>query len=712
MKRISTPKRFLLFMFLLNLISLHSSAQEFVYVSPKPGSRMVQSGQAISLRTSNEIDSSSLSSALFVVRGTASGTILGQVSLLSDNKTIVFRPFADFTPGESVQVSVAEGIRQKNQTVLSGFSFGFQISQHADEHSLNTFEINYLREGIPVANTDIIHPETKEFIGNRSGVPLPDDFPPLCITADSNPAPGYYFLFSNAQNPERLSYMMILDRSGVPVFYRGQSNRGNDFKVQPNGYVTYFDFITTRWTEIDSSYQFRRYYMADNGYTADAHELIVKEDGSYWLLIYDAQPVDMSQIVEGGNPNAIVVGLVVQHCDASGNALFQWRSWDHMEITDCDTSWVDLTASLIDYVHGNAISFDDMGNVLISSRKLHEITKIDYNTGNIIWRWGGSQNMFQLIGDDRWFSAQHSIEYQGNNIYTMFDNGFRLEPEYSRGLVYELNEVGMTATLITTYENDPPVFAWAMGHMQMLPNDHVVLGWATNPDNYVLTEYHPDGTKAFEIVSEDMNMISYRAFKFPWKHTYFDVSDDSLNFGEVDIETGQSVIELIVRNLKSETLSINSVSISDDVFVLLDELPVSIPGNGEKVLSFGFQPIEEKDYASTVYLGTYSSTEYIGVSVFFEGKGLLTGLAEKSADSDFVLYPNPVESGRQLKIQSADGVLINSISFCDITGRILMQFDSPHDNPASINIPHLQPGIYIVQVHSGEGVTCQLVSIY
>ena len=40
---------------------------------------------------------------------------------------------------------------------------------------------------------------------------------------------------------------------------------------------------------------------------------------------YDAQFVDMSEIVEGGDPDAIVIGLVIQDVDAANNVLFQWH---------------------------------------------------------------------------------------------------------------------------------------------------------------------------------------------------------------------------------------------------------------------------------------------------------------------------------------------------------------------------------------------------
>src|SRR2546422_8452549 len=39
-------------------------------------------------------------------------------------------------------------------------------------------------------------------------------------------------------------------------------------------------------------------------------------------------------------------------------------------------------------VHGNSIELDSDGNLLLSSRHMSEITKIDRQTGDIIWRMG------------------------------------------------------------------------------------------------------------------------------------------------------------------------------------------------------------------------------------------------------------------------------------------------------------------------------------
>ena len=87
----------------------------------------------------------------------------------------------------------------------------------------------------------------------------------------------------------------------------------------------------------------------------------VLNNGHALLMSYDKQPVNMSLIVPGGHPNAMVTGLIIQEIDENKNVVFQWRSWDHYLITDAVD--VNLTFSTIDYCHGNAIELDNDGNL-------------------------------------------------------------------------------------------------------------------------------------------------------------------------------------------------------------------------------------------------------------------------------------------------------------------------------------------------------------
>ena len=233
-------------------------------------------------------------------------------------------------------------------------------------------------------------------------------------------------------------------------------------------------------------------------------------------MSYDFQTVRMDTVVQGGDSAAVVIGLVIQELDSEKNVVLQWRSWDHIEIPDA-TEDVDLMAHTIDYIHGNAIEVDWDGNLLLSSRHLDEITKIDRKTGKIIWRWGGKKsrkNEFLFINDPVTFSHQHDIRRTDEGTYTIFDNGNLHTPSFSRGLEYELDENAKTATLIWEFNNDPKTYARAMGSTLKLENDNVLIGWGLHYNKRSVSEIKQDGTVALELLLPD-TIYNYRAFKFP-----------------------------------------------------------------------------------------------------------------------------------------------------------------------------------------------------
>jgi hypothetical protein len=220
----------------------------------------------------------------------------------------------------------------------------------------------------------------------------------------------------------------------------------------------------------------------------------------------------MSQIVREGNPRAVVTGLIIQELDLQKNVVFQWRSWDHFQITDAIA--INLAAPSVDYVHGNAIELDTDGCLLLSSRNMCEITKISRTTGEILWRWGGRNNEFTFVNDSLGFSYQHAIRRIPNGNVTLFDNGNLHPRPFSRALEYMLDETTKTATLVWEYSNRPPAYANAMGYVQRLPNGNTLIGWGTATPT--VTEVGPDGTKVFELSFEE-GVFSYRVYRYEWQ---------------------------------------------------------------------------------------------------------------------------------------------------------------------------------------------------
>lgn len=507
----------------------------FEYVSPRPGAELVSAYTTIAVRQGDSIDETSLHDGLFTVEGGESGLHTGSVFLADDQLTTIFKPDAPFMTSEVVTVTVASGIRTEAGETLAGLTYTFTVSSKPLAQYLTVHEPN-LEYALPysqqVGDSGLLptptpkDPALEISQAEHPYFTVPDTFPPITITvAANNTGDGYLFL-SNLTRRTPHPYLLIMDDNGEPVFYKKlvEGLRYQDFKKQPNGLLTYYDTPSGVLRAMDSSYRFVDTYQAGNGYEINGHGIQLREDGHILLQIYDRQPLDMSQIVAGGVPTATVVGAVVQELDPSRNVIFEWRSWDHFDITDASDD-IDLTAEVVDVTHINSAEWDHDGNILISNRHLDEITKINRRTADVIWRLGGKRNEFTFINEDRPFSHQHDARRLPNGNITMYDNGNTNDPQYSRAVEYQLDEVNKTATKVWEYRNQPDDFyGGARGNVQRLPNGNTVIDWGRAQSGStlpVVTEVQPDGTKAFEMYFVN-NESSYRAFRYPWEGRPFE----------------------------------------------------------------------------------------------------------------------------------------------------------------------------------------------
>ena len=348
-----------------------------------------------------------------------------------------------------------------------------------------------------------------------NGVSVPSDFPQINVTVNDNPDPNYIFIDTGpgAGKP----YNVIFDNTGSPIWYQLMPDERRDMKVQHNGLLTMlartggyrFVGLNTNYVEVVS-------YWAANGYGVDEHELQVLADGSYFLVGLASQTVDMSRYVSGGNASAWVTEQVIQGFTPAGELIFQWRAWDHFDIRD-QQQFIDLTSSGFDFPHMNAIDVDTDGHILLSSRSTSEITKINRDTGEIIWRLGGAHNQFTFVNDPLSGPRnQHAVRMVSTNRYTLFDNGNLHSPSVSRGVEYLLDPTNLTATLVWQYPATPTtsLYSYYMGNVQRLTNGNTLINWVLGglPK---LTEVRPDGSKAFEMNWAD-GFEAYRVWRCSW----------------------------------------------------------------------------------------------------------------------------------------------------------------------------------------------------
>jgi len=339
------------------------------------------------------------------------------------------------------------------------------------------------------------------------------------ITIDTGEAWDANIFFRKTGNAPRP--VKILDSSGEELFSEVWPMKGTDFKVNDNNKITFYDAGSNGWMVMDSLQNIVDSVYCVNGYVADSHDFIALENGNYIMFAYDPQPYAMDTIVEGGDPEAIVEGLIIQELDADHNLIFEWKSWDHFHITD-NQYLAPWNIPILNFIHANAIDLDYDGHILLSSRHLDEITKINRTTGDIIWRWGGTQSDIAFVNDYP-FTLQHSISSLGDNRYLLFDNGnyssqYTGEENVSRAVEYVLDTINMTATKVWEFVHPDSLFSPTISSVQRLPNGNTLIDFGNltlSNLGAIMTEVTPDNEIVFQLEYE-LGGSLYRAKKFDW----------------------------------------------------------------------------------------------------------------------------------------------------------------------------------------------------
>jgi hypothetical protein len=493
------------------------------------------------------------------------------------------------------------------------------------------------------------------FLNNTNVVDsLPPDFPLIRIDTSNNPAPGSLFLTTFSLNPEASNYIMVLDSLAKPQYYHKVAMGGIDFKMQPNGLFSYASAIAAGDIHkigpltvnnakvidyvLDSKYNIIDSVQCKNGYLADTHEFRILPNGNYLMLSYEDVSVDMSKIVVGGNPNAHIIGSVIQELDAKKNCVFQWRSLDYLPITDTRDNLLNPT---FEHVHANALNIDTDGNLLASFATTCEIVKIDMTSGDILWRFGGMKSDFEISGDNDdfykplYFTLQHDVKRLPNGNILFFDDGLRKSPQYSRAVEYSLDEKTKKANLVWEFRRNPDISGFAMGSAQRLSNGNTLIDWGMVifGEFRTVTEVTPDKKIVYEL-SLPGDMYSYRGLKYqlpacqPVANVMVSesIQGNTYKFSDKKSNTGVEMYFKVLSAFMYNYITLKKYDCSPINPIFAGEPPVLIPSrytlNTKVVYSFNSEMRFDLAQLPKFY-------NYDNMKVFFrktEGKGMFQEL--------------------------------------------------------------------------------------
>ena len=714
---ISTKIRTSLYLLILTAVQFSYPQEfnrtDFEYISPIPKSGMNMPETNIIIRYGSAYSSIDVySQKLLEVKGEKSGVHSGEIIFAENNRTLLFNPDFSFQLGETVTVRFLRSAKTEDDQTIPALNFSFRITEKNINEIVKPNPEKYLfteLSELSRTNNNSLSEESNNFRYSVMDDSLPADFPALEINSINNPTPGDIFYTPFAYPSFLPTYLIISDNYGMPIFYRKMNATTFDFKKLENGKLAYFTTMTNQYFLMDSSYNIIDTVYTKNGYSTDLHEIITFDNGHYFLMSYDAQQVAMDTVIVGGNPNATVIGIILQELDENKNVVFQWRSWDHFKITDA-TDDIDLTDSIIDYVHSNSIEIDTDGNILLSSRHLDEVTKINRQTGDIIWRWGGEHcknNEFTFLNDPIGFSHQHDARRLENGNITLFDNGNLHSPEFSRVAEYQLDEINKYATLVWEYRNEPSTYSVAMGNARRLTNHNTFIGWGTGTDP-AISEVRADGEVALHISFPD-TLINYRAFKFPWKTNLFVGIPESLYFGYVPLNDSLE-LQLELTNNSDQQIDINSIYTRESVYRIIETLPIVLTPFGATTIRVKFKPESDIDYFDDLHLRWNTEGQRIAQVIPLIGSAdpNFTSVETEVGLNEFTLsqnYPNPFNPSTTIRYQLPVKSFV-TIKIYDILGRevaTLVTEEKPSGNyDVQFEGTGLTSGIYFYHLKAGD----------
>ncbi|MCM4083006.1 arylsulfotransferase family protein [Paractinoplanes hotanensis] len=326
---------------------------------------------------------------------------------------------------------------------------------------------------------------------------------------------------------------LIVDEQGSPVWFRKVPDPATvaiDLKAQ-----TYRDQPVLTWWEgtiggtggqgvgqgefviADRSYREITRIRAAGTEQADQHDLVITPRNTALFWVYDPIPYDLTAL--GGPEDGVLHDGLLQEIDiATGRKVFEWRSSDHVGL---DESYAPLPVGdsehlPYDYFHANSVGLAADGNIIVSARHTWAVYKIDRRGGEVRWRIGGKKSDFQV--DERTkFSWQHDFRQRRDGSYGLFDNGAGVtkEREYSRGVVFRVDEAAKRTTFVAEYAHPDRLSAPTQGSFRELADGGSFVGWGQMPH---FTEHNADGSVRLA-GHLPLDNQSYRAYKAEWTGT-------------------------------------------------------------------------------------------------------------------------------------------------------------------------------------------------
>ena len=242
--------------------------------------------------------------------------------------------------------------------------------------------------------------------------------------------------------------------------------------------------------------------------------------------------------------------------DVSGNEVWSWNPFDYYNLDDFDyqSEFWEFAAQNnepFDWTHFNAMVYDQNENsIYISSKNLSRITKIDKNTGNIIWNLGIQWLGDPVIEPETLFSGQHGLQILENGNIVIFDNGI-LSGMFDGSGIFRSSALEIkiinnnsiyTSETVWSYELPTDLYGVISGNVQKLKNGNYFVTTVGSNDGAHSLEITDNGNIVWECnynIGTPQGAI-YRSMKIPGLY-----KNECSNLGDLNNDNLFNVLDIV-----------------------------------------------------------------------------------------------------------------------------------------------------------------------
>ncbi|RJE24332.1 Arylsulfotransferase ASST [Aspergillus sclerotialis] len=330
--------------------------------------------------------------------------------------------------------------------------------------------------------------------------------PSLNILQNSDLCNDGYIMLAPEGNAVRTPGPMIIDQDGHLVWTKqyGQTRDVSVYQFKGDPYLTFCvgpHFIAgygdaSTCYMLDSSYEEVYKIRGANDLAVDLNDFHITRDDTALLTVRNHVQTDL-QSVDRPEDGWIVDGVFQEVNIETGELLFQWQAAEHFNFTEAYPELEDTgtEANPWDFFHISGLDKDEKGNFLVSSASMNCLAYIDGQSGDVIWKVGGKDNMFEDLsdGDTTTIIQPYRARFtEDGNAITLFDT----TESASRGLFLDVDQEKMTVQVRYQYLNPTDLTTKFGGSVQLLDNSNVLVSYGSSA---AWTEYSLEGNPLCEV---------------------------------------------------------------------------------------------------------------------------------------------------------------------------------------------------------------------